>query len=874
MTVGLVIVSHSAQLAAGVAELAGQMTQGKTPIVAAGGAADNVLGTSAEKILDAIQSLDSADGVLVLLDLGSAILSTEMALEMLSDEQRARTRLSYAPIVEGAVASALEASLGRTLAEVAQVAEKTASAAQLLQLKPFSQAEEPEQLPASPSLLPSPNAHEITLRLTNPAGLHLRPASLVVQTAAAFSSQILVQVQGTTRQTDATSMLGILSLNARKGDAITIRAQGEDAQAALAALSELVQANFHEAGPETPAAETAVQTKAPQAKAGAVAPPDSPRQPWKGVGTSAGSALGPAFLYKLESISLAAVKQQAIPAEQVATEQQRLRAAVGAARGELQHLKEQMQQRAGQAEAAIFEAQALLLADPQLLQSALQMIEEQQIDAASAIAAVGQQQATLLEEMDDALLAARAADVRDVTNRAIHRLASGTQPALANPLPSQPSIFLARDLTPSDTATLDPSLVLGICTVMGGPTSHAAIVARALGIPAMAGLHEAALQVIHTGEEVGLDADQSLLYHRPDQDVRAQLTRRSAERQQQQAALQTAAQQVHTPFVFQNRRIHFLANVGSEAEATAAGKWGAEGIGLLRTEFLFADAITLPNEEEQRQRYARIFRAFYAQARAKTSPIVVRTLDAGADKPLPALTAVLGDTRESNPALGVRGIRISLAHESLLEQQISALLLAAADTSANLHIMFPMITTVEELQRARTIVEQVYANLKKHQVAVPAHVPIGIMVEVPAAALMAPELAKLADFFSIGANDLLQYTLACDRTNAALSSLYHPMQPAVLRLIGQIAEAGRHAGKPVAVCGEIAGDARLAPFLVGLGVEELSMTPTSLPTIRAALAQWSHEELAAVARQISQLQTVAEVEHLYAAMQKKHGPTS
>ncbi len=639
-----------------------------------------------------------------------------------------------------------------------------------------------------------------------------------------------------------------------------MQAQGADAEAALAALRKLVEANFYETEPAAP-----VLAATPQKSVPVPAPPGS----WQGVGTSAGSALGPAFLYTPEGSALDAVEQQAIPTEQVASEQQRLREAVSAAREELLHLGASMQQRAGQSEAAIFGAQALMLADPELVQPALQMIEEQHIDAASALAAVGARQAGVLEKLDDPLLAARAADVRDVTSRVIRRLQPLEQQRSAIAFPTQPSILLARDLTPSDTASLDPAIVLGICTTTGGPTSHAAIVARALGIPAMAGLNEAALQIIHTGDEVGLDADHGLLYHHPDPNVRAQLARRIAERQQQ-AALQAAAQQAYTPVIFQGQRIALLANIGSEAEAEAARRWDAEGIGLLRTEFLFADAITLPGEEEQRQRYARIFHAFYGPARDQTGPIVARTLDAGADKPMPALTSAIGATAEENPALGVRGVRIGLAHEFLLEQQLSALLLAAADTNANLHIMFPMITTVEELHRARAIFERVYADLQKRQVLLPAHVPLGIMVEVPAAAIMAPELAELADFLSIGSNDLLQYTLACDRTNAALSGLYNPMQPAVLRLIHHIALAGRRAGKSVAVCGEIAGDVRLAPFLVGLGVEELSMTPNALPAIRTALSRWSNEELTAVAEQLSRLKTVAEVEHLYADVQKNH----
>lgn len=465
-------------------------------------------------------------------------------------------------------------------------------------------------------------------------------------------------------------------------------------------------------------------------------------------------------------------------------------------------------------------------------------------------------------------MAARAADVRDAVSRAVQQLRSqetdGVVPQDLSAL-HQPMIFVAHELTPSDTALLRPDVVLGICTTLGGPTAHAAILARSLGIPAIAGLNEAALSVIHTDDMLGLDADNGLLYHQPAQAVYTRLQQQAGKLQQRQAALKQAAQQAQGqgPLVVNGRTISLLANIASEAEAEAARQWGAEGVGLLRTEFLFATAQTLPGEDEQRNRYVRVFQAFKGDISRRVGPIVVRTLDAGADKPMPALNTILGVTAEANPALGLRGIRIHLAHPMLLEQQLRALLLAAADTGIELHIMFPMITTVEELVTARAIFDRAYNELRdQHVVALPAHVPVGIMVEVPSAAMMAPELAHIADFFSIGANDLLQYTLASDRTNTAVSYLYNPLQPSVLRFIQQIAEAGRNAGKPVAVCGEIAGDTRLAPILVALGIDELSMAPTALPSVRSILSQLSATTLTAIAQQVLNASTVADVEQV------------
>ena len=890
MTVGLVIVSHSAQLAAGVAELVSQLVQGKVPVAPAGGGIDGILGTAADKIAEAMASIDNPDGTLVLLDLGSAILSTEMALEMLDDEQRRHVRLSVAPLVEGAVAAAIEAATGSSLAAVQQAAENAANPAQLRQMKPLSQ--ETDATPAdagegelagskikgSGLPLPSPVATEAVpdslearLLLTNAMGLHARPASLFVQTAARFQGTIQISVRG--KQANAKGLFAVLSLGARQGETITIQASGADAPAAIAALTELVQAGFYETEPAATDRKDSDKSlpEQPLSLPGASSSSAAPTAPaprdaaaggdiWHGIRASAGAAVAPAFLYTSTAGELETVEHRAISPDRVPAEQERLRGALAAAAQELQTLGQEMQGKVGKAEAAIFEAQSLMLRDDELIDFAAHTIAEQQVDAVSALAAAGKHYADTLAALDNPVLAARAADVRDVISRAINKLSE--RPASKPDLSAlrQPVILLAHDLTPSDTAALSPDTVVGICTVQGGPTAHAAILARSLGIPALAGLPMEALLRIQPGDELGLDADNGLLYRFPAPEARAQLAQRQAERRRQRAALAQAAARGNAPVMIGGRHIQLLANIGSAVEAAAARQWGAEGVGLLRTEFLFASASTMPGEEEQRQQYAQVFRAFAGDAPQQAGPIVVRTLDAGADKPMPALNALFGPFSEANPALGLRGIRLHLAHPELLEQQISALLLAAADTQIELHIMFPMISAVEELRAARAVFDRVYERLRGQHVPLPARVPVGIMVEVPSAAIMASEMAALADFFSIGANDLLQYTVASDRTNAAVAALYHPMQPAALRLIGQVAQAGRRAGKPVAVCGEIGGDERLAPVLVGLGVDELSMSPASIPTIRAALSGKSAQELAALAERVTRAQTVAEVE--------------
>ncbi|HCI79949.1 MAG TPA: phosphoenolpyruvate--protein phosphotransferase, partial [Ktedonobacter sp.] len=892
MTVGLVIVSHSAQLAQGVVALAQQMTKGAVPMAAAGGADDgegnDILGTSAERIASAIQSVDSPDGVLVLLDLGSAILSTEFALELLDDEQRAHVHLSYAPLTEGGITAAIEASMGRDVTAVQQAAEQLASVERLKLLKPFEQQDEettqthPTETTSQPSQQtnvgadssrPSEPSLEASFVLANPAGLHARPASLFVRTAANFQATTEVMSHG--RSAKGNSLVEILALGIRQGDTMLIRTRGVDAQSALDAVRALIEANFHETAVSAPQKEklsalASRQVSEPSTTYGTQGKTATAPDILQGVVTSPGVAYGQALLYTSHTLKLTDVERRTIAPTDVAAEEQRLRNALDETAQELETLARQLEERIGAADAAIFDAQSLMLQDPELLETALDIIRERHNDAASALADAGEQYASQLASLSDPLLAARAVDMRDVTSKAIQHLrGQETRQTNLNTL-NTPVILLAYDLTPSDTAQFRPDTILGICTVQGGRNAHAAILARALGIPALAGLDDAMLRLIHNGDEVGLDAAQGVqedtgnLYLRPNVEVKTSLLNRMTRQQQERISQQAHARQ--EPLVLNGKHIPLFANVGSVVEAEAARQWGAEGIGLLRTEFLFATASTLPGEEAQRKSYAEVFRAFKGQQEGTTKTkkqrkiIVARTLDAGADKPMPALQAMIGTQNEANPALGVRGIRIHLAHPELLEQQLRALLLAAVDEQIELHIMFPMITTVEELRTSRAIFERVYEQLKQVGTKRPKRVPLGIMVEVPSAVVMADELAQLADFFSIGANDLLQYTLASDRTNAALAPLYNPMQPSALRLIRQVAAAGNRAGKPVAVCGEIASNALLAPVLIGLGVDELSMTPNAISAVRAALSGHSLQELRELAERACQASTVAEVE--------------
>ncbi len=594
--------------------------------------------------------------------------------------------------------------------------------------------------------------------------------------------------------------------------------------------------------------------------------PESQGVVLRGVAASPGAALGPVFVYAPEAVHAAgsALRSHRSAAEEKAALQQ----ALVEASAELMTLSARVGQQISLDEAGIFEAQAMMLQDPTLSEPAEQLIDAEGLDAATAITRVAEEMASQLEALEDETLAARGADLRDALQRVLRLLRGAAAPDLAEQLAAQraPVVLVARDLTPSDTARLRPEQVLGICTALGGATAHAAILARALGIPAVTGIGEAALALLHSGAEVGLDGARGEIYLALPSDLRARLL--DAMRQQQTGAQPRSALAAlwrqRSGATADGHPILIAANIGSggpeEAQAAVA-TWGAEGVGLLRTEFLLGDRPTLPDEQEQYEQYTAIFRAF-ASAAPNGALLVARTLDAGADKPIPAITALLGNAGEANPALGVRGVRIHLAYPDLLRAQLRALLRAAGTAGIALHIMFPMIASVDEVRRARAVFSAAWNELTAAGAALPARVPVGIMVEVPSAVLLAGALAKEADFFSLGTNDLTQYILAADRLNGRLRDLYDTRQPAVLHGIARVAQAARAAGRPVAVCGEAGGDPRLAPLLVGLGVEELSMAPASIPAIKELLSRFTMSQLTSLAEQALSMGTLAEVSAL------------
>ena len=574
---------------------------------------------------------------------------------------------------------------------------------------------------------------------------------------------------------------------------------------------------------------------------------------------SPGIAIGPVRIYKTGSPTLEITR---IHPQQVEVERQRLREALDEAIQELDELSAQVAKTVGQHEADIFQAQQLMLQDPELLTEIENLITSQHFTAAAALQDVAEQQARELEALENETLSARAADIRDVAVRVIRHLYPEGAASHALSGDDTPVLIVAYDLTPSDTASFHPDTILGICTVVGGPTTHAAILARALEIPAVAGCDPQLLETLQDGQQFAIDGTQGLIYAQLDEEKERVL--RSSMRQQQQERKVRRTQnetrwRSRPGSTADGQEVQVFANVGDVEGARSAAEQGAEGIGLLRTEFLFGGRQVFPDEQEQFESYVKLFRAFAEQAKfGKT--IIARTLDAGADKPFPALEPLIGALREANPALGLRGARIHLAHEELLRQQLRALLRAGVATGVDLAIMFPMIATVEEVRRLRTIYDDVKRKLEAEGLVISSTIQVGIMVETPAAVMMADALAREVDFFSIGANDLFQYTMAADRTNSRVMSMFGALEPAVWRSIDMVVRAGVAHGKLVAVCGELAADPRIGPLLAGLGVKELSMSPISILNVKAALHARTMEYWRECAQALLRAETVADMQ--------------
>jgi multiphosphoryl transfer protein len=839
--VGIIIVSHSRALAEGLVELVRQVASDQVPIAIAAGVGDDNqdFGTNAVEIMEAIQALDNPQGVLVLMDLGSAILSAEMAVELLPPEMHERIRFCPAPLVEGAIAAGIQASLGSDLETVC----REAMGALEPKKEQLGEATRAEITPSPPPAQAQPidqAAEQIQLTLQNQHGLHARPAARFVQLAASFEAKIQVRNESKGKgPVSAKSLNALATLGAVQGSEIIISATGSQAREALEALEELVKANFGEKQAPQPEV-THQQAETPPAEEGDL----------QAVPVSEGIAIGPLYLYH--------PPPPPIPKHKTKDPEptwKRLQRGIETTRTGIQERRRRVAGELGEEQAAIFDAHLLILEDPELAERARKLIFEDYQNEAAAWNEAIQEIARSYQDLDDPYLQQRAADVLDVGNQVLYALA-GKSAATSIELP-EPVILFAPDLTPTQTAQLDMSKVLGLMTVAGGPTSHSAILARSMGIPAVAGA-DPSIETMPAGTQLGLDGFHGTITINPDQEKLSRLEKgRQTWLDQRAALLQTSNQPATTR---DGRHVEVAANVGSLRDAELGDTNGADGVGLLRTEFLFQTGENPPDEETQRSALAEIANLLNPR------PVIVRTLDVGGDKELPYINLPV----EANPFLGVRAIRLSLREPELFRTQLRAIL--RAGEGVNLRVMFPMVTNLRELREARQILEQEHLALKDKGIPHTWPIETGIMIEVPAAALTSSVLAKEVDFFSIGTNDLTQYTLAAERGSAALAEFADALHPAVLRLIHQVVGAAHAQRKWVGVCGELAGDPVATAVLIGLGVDELSLNPGGIPRVKAIIRQINSTEAKELARQTLECESTTQVREIANKFLQEHMP--
>lgn len=794
--VGLVVVSHSRALARAAVGLAQEMVHGKQlKITIAAGLDDTIFGTDATQIVEAINAADRGGGVVVLMDLGSAVLSAELALDLLDDDLRERVVLCPAPLVEGLVVAAVAAAGGATADEV--VAEATgALAGKVGHLDPAPKAATPDDAPAGTDELTG------SFIVENPHGLHARPAARLVQEARKRDARAFIRNRSTDSEwVNAGSLSKIATLGVRSGHEVEVRVSGSQAAETLDHILALAARHFDESITDAP-------KPVPEPRAGVQQAP---------IGASPGLGIGPARTARLRPITIPDT-----PAQDPATEWRRMSKAIAGVRRTISQLRTRTAREVGEAEASIFDAHQLLLDDTELLDTVRARIDGGD-SAVGAWAAAVTALAAEFAALTDPYLKARAEDVSAVGDQVL-RAMLGSAPSAADTT----GVLVAADLTPAEAAELAADQVAAVLLAFGSPHAHNVILLRAKGIPAIVGAGPAVL-TIPEGTTVAVDGTRGEFTVDPPEDMRREFGDRVAALALRQSAARARA--TEPAITSDGVAVVVGANLGSVDDARAAAAAGADYAGLIRTEFLFLGRADAPDVEEQTAVYRKIAEAMDGRR------ITLRTLDVGGDKPLEFLPA----PAEMNPFLGVRGIRLSLHHPQLLSDQLLAMARVAHQSPVS--VMFPMVSTLDELLTARRLLDEAVAATGRQR---PAGLEVGMMVEVPAVALKAAAFARHVDFFSIGTNDLTQYALAADRNNDAVAAIGDTFDPGLLALIRSTCQ-GAAGQASVSVCGEFAADERAAGLLIGLGVDALSVAPPAIATTKEAVRALDSREAAAIA---------------------------
>ncbi|BDR75980.1 phosphoenolpyruvate-protein phosphotransferase [Clostridium tetani] len=557
----------------------------------------------------------------------------------------------------------------------------------------------------------------------------------------------------------------------------------------------------------------------------------------KGISASNGIAIGKAFILKIGDVEI--IKETIKDGEE---ENQRFITALEKGKKQLSKIMKDAKEKLGEEKSKIFEAHLFMLDDPEFTGQVSEKILKQKINAEYALKSTSEELVAIFEQIEDDYMRERVADIKDVTNR-ILRILTGNEGISISEIEEE-SILIGYDLTPSDTAQIDKNKILGFATEIGGVTSHSAIIARSIGIPSVLGVGKE-IEEIKNGELIILDGNKGLIITNPD-DEKINLYKKQIEEEKKLQKILGKYKNIEV-ITLDGRKVEVASNIGSIEDSENALKNGAEGIGLFRTEFLYMASSELPEEEFQYNAYKEVLE------KMGEKPVIIRTLDIGGDKKLSYLTI----DEEMNPFLGYRAIRLCLHRKDIFKTQLRALL--RASYYGNLKIMFPMIANLQELREAKSILEECKEELRKESIAFNENIKVGIMVEIPSAAIMSDVLAKEVDFFSIGTNDLIQYTIAVDRMNEKVSYLYDFFNPAVLRLINNVIVNGHKEGKFVGMCGEMAGKKELIPLLLGMGLDEFSMSASSVLKAKKLITELNYEDCKKIVSKVMEMGTAEEV---------------
>jgi len=559
----------------------------------------------------------------------------------------------------------------------------------------------------------------------------------------------------------------------------------------------------------------------------------------QGIAASPGIAVGKAYVFEEQEIK---INREKIDKSLVDVEIRKFKQALKTSKQQLQMIKDRVAEKMGEQKAKIFDAHLMILDDPTLVDRVETKIQEELITADHAVDRVIRELVAMFENMEDEYMRERAADFKDLGKRILKNILGIPILSLMNL--EEEVIIVAKDLAPSDTAQMDRKKVLGFATDVGGRTSHTAIMARSLEIPAVVGLGNIT-EKVNNDDLIIVDGNRGIVEINPDEE---KLEHYKKERQRYLDQMDELKKIKNLPAQTRDgHRVEVSANIGTPKDVEGALNNGAEGIGLYRSEFLYMDRDSMPGEEEQFEAYK------YVAEKMEGRPVIIRTLDIGGDKNLPYLDL----PEEMNPFLGVRAIRLCLKNRKLFETQLRAIL--RASNYGNIKIMYPMVATVKEVREANAVLEQVKRQLDEKNIPYDRNIEVGIMVEVPSTAINADIFAKEVDFFSIGTNDLIQYTLAVDRMNESLSDLYDPYNPAILRLIKNVIDASHKEGKWTGMCGEMAGESRAALILLGMGLDEFSMSAVSIPSIKKIIRSVTREQAREIANKVLAMESSHEI---------------